>query len=1080
VLTALAAPLGPRPVWMSSLRRGSDDRRSVLQATAGMFVAGAPVDPSVVMARGRRIALPASVREPRRIWFSDRSESPPAPVSRPITALADVLRHEVAAVLRLDAAELDTSVPLRRLGLDSLLAVELVARLEKRLGRSLVLEAMHQDASIDGLVAQAGDRTASPPETFVETQPGAYADYVRPATMAWLEAGMLDKVYVEARGDRLVALDGGERVEILDAVGGFGCTLFGHNHPALVAHQIASLERAVPQHAQGSQRAPAGRLARELSSLLGEGQREFVATFVNSGAEAVELAVKHAEMEYASRGDAKTTAVAKHLARLLHDLGDVIADPAVCDTLGLPPGSSLARAVAAIEAHNAGAMAERPVFLAVQRSFHGKTSGAARLTARATHRTRFSAGLRVEHVAAGSTTEVAERARHHALAFLDLEVRGDRVAITRHPWSGVAALFLEPVQGEGGVWPLTPQFLAAARRAADDHGFPVVVDEIQTGFGRCGAFSAAHALGLRADYYLFGKALGGGLAKIATLMVDRDRYVPDFGLNATSTFAEDDLSTSTALAALDLFRRDGLERRALAAGQRLLQGLEAVRGRYPEVIAEVRGLGLLIGIELTDTRRLPSPFLRQLHDEIGRVAASWLTNVARVRTLPTDSAPGTIRLEPSAYVSTADQDRMIAAIERLAEILDKGDVARLVGHLAGHPDDPSQPVRDWRHARGHPDDDPHPGDARVAFVTYFTEDRDLVDFCPALSDLPAAARETLVRRIHRLIPPRVVRSARVHSSAGSAVHVDMIGLVATSGLIEDAFRAGDVDWVRAQIDEAIALGAARGATVVGLGGLTSIVTHNGRLAATRQVALTTGNALTVAMGVAAVEGACRAAGVDVATATVAIVGAAGNIGSSYAASFAGRSKRLLLIGREGSNATLTDLAAALGAPAPGRSPAVAVSEDLYALRTADVVIAASNSTRPIIEPEHLRAGPVIICDVAVPPDVSPRVAALRPDVRIIPGGAVRLPADVDLDLVAGHLPPGHVYACMAETMLLGLDGATRHGSFGPVRHDDVVNVAAMAERHGFRLGLADDTAVAGPVRVPAPMESDMRHGPRLD
>jgi len=65
------------------------------------------------------------------------------------------------------------------------------------------------------------------------------------------------------------------------------------------------------------------------------------------------------------------------------------------------------------------------------------------------------------------------------------------------------------------------------------------------------AFAAAQTLGLRGDYYLFGKALGGGLAKIAVLMVDEARYVPEFGLSATSTFSEDDLSITTALRALE-------------------------------------------------------------------------------------------------------------------------------------------------------------------------------------------------------------------------------------------------------------------------------------------------------------------------------------------------------------------------------------------------------------------------------------------------------------------------------------------------------------------------------------------------
>ena len=94
----------------------------------------------------------------------------------------------------------------------------------------------------------------------------------------------------------------------------------------------------------------------------------------------------------------------------------------------------------------------------------------------------------------------------------------------------------------------------------------------------------------------------------------------------------------------------------------------------------------------------------------------------------------------------------------------------------------------------------------------------------------------------------------------------------------------------------------------------------------------------------------------------------------------------------------------------------------------------------------------------MPPDVSPRVLEERPGAIVLTGGAVRLPLDPGLDLCDGRLPRGHVYACMAETMLLGLEDHAGAFSFGPVLERDVDWIREVADRHGF--------TVAGLRRLP--------------
>src|SRR5262249_38699622 len=105
--------------------------------------------------------------------------------------------------------------------------------------------------------------------------------------------------------------------------------------------------------------------------------------------------------------------------------------------------------------------------------------------------------------------------------------------------------------------------------------------------------------------------------------------------------------------------------------------------------------------------------------------------------------------------------------------------------------------------------------------------------------------------------------------------------------------------------------------------------------------------------------------------------------------------------------------------------------------------------RPLIYPKHLGTGPVVICDIAVPPDVAPEVAQSRPDVLVIGGGAVRLPLGQAPGLCGRHLPADAVFSCLGETILLGLSDWKGHFSFGPIRREDVHIIARLAREHGL-------------------------------
>lgn len=238
-----------------------------------------------------------------------------------------------------------------------------------------------------------------------------------------------------------------------------------------------------------------------------------------------------------------------------------------------------------------------------------------------------------------------------------------------------------------------------------------------------------------------------------------------------------------------------------------------------------------------------------------------------------------------------------------------------------------------------------------------------------------------------------------------------------------------------------------GAGILGLGALTSVVGDGGMtIAKNLNIAVTTGNSYTTAT---AVEGARRGAdlmGTPIQEATVAVVGAAGSIGRTCALMLAKDARAMTLVGRSAEK--LKPLAKEIEETTPAR---VSVTDDIAkGLREADLIVTVTSAADAVIQPEHLKRG-AVVCDVARPRDVSVRVAKERKDVLVIEGGVVAVPGDVDFRFEFGF-PPKTSYACMAETMMLALDG--RYESFTLGKEVSVTQAEEMqrlANKHGFRL-----------------------------
>ncbi|MGE5192468.1 MAG: aminotransferase class III-fold pyridoxal phosphate-dependent enzyme, partial [Deltaproteobacteria bacterium] len=811
--------------------------------------------------------------------------------------------------------------------------------------------------------------------------------HLKPRLVQFLQAIGLDVIYERGAGDSLYYRDDfGREIEVLDLVGGYGSLLLGHSHPALVSEAQRLLAGGRPIHAQGSIREYGQRLARELSRRAGGG---FRVVFANSGAEAVEAAMKHALLETGGR-----------------------------------------------------------TFVALEDAFHGKTLGALQLTANEEYRGPFT--LPEPNVI---------RVRRNDLDGLDAAF-----ARVRDP----AGFVFEPVQGEGGVWPLEPAFVRRAAELCALRRIPLIADECQTGLGRTGTFLACERLGVRPDYILLSKTLGGGLAKLGALLIRQQRYRASFDLQHSSTFADDDFSCALGLKTLELIDQSVLDC-CREKGELLLLGLRRLQRRYPDVVADVRGLGLLLGLEFRPRQKSPGFLLRFLssQEQLLPLVAGYLLRAHAIRVAPALSQRFTLRIEPSASISNEAIERVLSALEDVCVCLQNNDIEALTAFLSAAPclhsalaapsidasavevppplfadrTDGKPFVRNERRFR---EQQRRPAGVPVGWLCHFIDGAEFATLEPSLADLPAERRDALLNRFAAFARPVVLSAVDVRSRLGKAVRLYPILLPVTSRWMKHWIDTRQLGVPQALVQQGLDVAGALGCRTVSLGQYTSIVTLNGRSLSAEGIGVTTGNSYTVALAIQALARAHEECGSDPAELVLAVAGALGNIGRTCAQMLAPRYRRVLLVGssKPGSRERLGELAR--------RIPNAEAATDLCILNSADIVVAATNAVDAPLGPDHFAPG-AVVCDLSVPASTSPDLGALRPDLFLIKGGTVRLPGAEDLEIPGFPLPPGHTFGCMAEGLLLGWEGTPGTSFVGAVRPAQVRQVEAMAGRHGFEL-----------------------------
>lgn len=505
----------------------------------------------------------------------------------------------------------------------------------------------------------------------------------------------LDPLYVRAEGNSLwaAARDGSE-VEVVDFVCGYGSLLLGHNHPEIVSYATEVLNARTPIHSQFSRRPEANKVTEVLNAVV---RREFgtsdtyFGVFANTGAEATEAAVKHAELDRGLRLQALADQAAEHAeqARAAVASGASVAE-ATLNRHGIASTGDargdLEALLAEIGVHNSLTLSKAPVIFTLEGGFHGKLAASVQLTHNPAFRLPFgSLAQNARFVPVNSADAVRAAFEGERATVFDLVVNGDSVEVAETPAPVFCAFFAEPIQGEGGIVPLSEEFAKEIAAVCAEFDCPVVVDEIQSGSGRTGAFFASSHVGLQGDYITLAKSIAGGVAKLSVLLVRENRYRPEFELLHSSTFAKDGFSTLIAQKTLEVMERDGgaVYRQAAERGARIQSVLESLRADFPEVVKDVRGRGLLLGLELRDQSGSPSATLAgaQAGGVLGYLVSGFLLHNHRLRILPTGSAPNTLRLQPSVGLSDAQIDQLEAGLRAMCATIRDGDDGALLGFM---------------------------------------------------------------------------------------------------------------------------------------------------------------------------------------------------------------------------------------------------------------------------------------------------------------------------------------------------------------------------------------------------------------
>lgn len=276
-------------------------------------------------------------------------------------------------------------------------------------------------------------------------------------------------------------------------------------------------------------------------------------------------------------------------------------------------------------------------FISTVGAFHGKSMGAVSMGGKSTYRTPYTPMVQqVQHVEYGNAEDINKAVRN-------LTAVGE----------SVAAVILEPIQGEAGIIIPPAGYLKEVREICDNYGIALIFDEIQTGMGRTGTMFRCEAEEVTPDILTFGKAFGGGIMPITGIICRPHMWTEELVENpwllGSPTFGGNPLACSAALATIKYMLENDIPKQCREKGDYLLAGLNRLKSKFPTVITDVRGVGLMIGLEFVKS-------------EVGYSVAKGMFS-RRVMTAGTLVNSKCIRFEPAAIISYEDLDQVLLRMD---------------------------------------------------------------------------------------------------------------------------------------------------------------------------------------------------------------------------------------------------------------------------------------------------------------------------------------------------------------------------------------------------------------------------------
>ena len=306
---------------------------------------------------------------------------------------------------------------------------------------------------------------------------------------------------------------------------------------------------------------------------------------------------------------------------------------------------------------------KRQNVIAFYGAFHGRTMGALSLTASKPQQKRRFAPLvpGVTHVRYPDVYRDAGSENPDTFALGCARFIEDKLFRTTLPPEEVAAIFVEPVQGEGGYVVAPNVFLQELRRICDRHGILLVADEIQSGVGRTGKWWAVEHAGVQPDILCVAKGIASGMPLGVT--ITKAEIMDWVQGSHASTFGGNPVCVAAAMATLDVIEREGLLRNSSEVGNHMLKRMADWPAKHP-LIGDVRGRGLMLGVEVVKDKRT-KVYAAAERDRI--VQAAFERGI-----LFLGCGPSTIRIAPPLVVTKAEADLALEVLEESISVVEKG------------------------------------------------------------------------------------------------------------------------------------------------------------------------------------------------------------------------------------------------------------------------------------------------------------------------------------------------------------------------------------------------------------------------